>query len=647
MLYRHRFLIIIVLTILPLVIFIPRGTSVTSLNYHSISDLRYFGALLDSLPQGFNDLFAGSGECLACHGFDTAGIASVDLGGNDINVVDDWRASMMANAAKDPFWRAKVSHEVLENPDHQVEIESTCTKCHAPLGNYNAQHNGNPHYSIAEMVADSIALDGVSCLACHQQSTELLGETNSGILHFDTAKVAYGPYSDPLHTPMALETGYDPVYSEHIRDAGICAGCHTLITQTIDPDNGEFTDNRFVEQATYHEWLNSYYNEADISCQSCHMPVLAKGSVFIAAGYETEPRSPFALHKFSGANAFMLNLMQDNREELGINAEPEHFAESISSTMDMLQNRSVNMDMQAIERTGDTAFVCITLENKAGHKFPSGYPSRRAFLKVTAQTEEGVTIFESGTWDEDFEVYGQDPFFEPHYQTINAEDQVQIYEMVVADLNGNRTTVLEYMDHHLKDNRLPPRGFTSSTSLYDTVAIVGQAVSDPDFNLEDELEGSGKDKVFYNIPVEGYNGPLTVFAELYYQTAPPRWMEEMFAVSTPEIETFRSMFDQADRTPILIEDESVEFEVFVTTESPEILPDWVTIQAIERTSGKVWISSSQRHNLSVFDSSGKLIHFSKDKNSDYGISLNTPGGVCIFHFETPDGKTKIEKVYFY
>ncbi|KAA3622770.1 MAG: hypothetical protein DWQ02_25580, partial [Bacteroidetes bacterium] len=181
----------------------------------------------------------------------------------------------------------------------------------------------------------------------------------------------------------------------------------------------------------------------------------------------------------------------------------------------------------------------------------------------------------------------------------------------------------------------------------DTVGIVGQAVSDPDFNIEDDLEGSGKDKVFYNIPVEGYNGPLTITAELYYQTAPPRWMEEMFAVSTPEIETFRTMFDQADRTPILIEDESVEFEVFVSTESPETLRDWITIRGIERTSGKVWISSSQRHNLSVFDTSGKLIHFSKDKNSDYSISLNTPGGVCIFHFETSDGKTKIEKVYFY
>ena len=647
MLNRHRLTLLIVLTSIPLVFFLPRGTSVSSLDYHSSADLRYFGALLDSLPQGFNDLFAGSGECVACHGYDTAGIASVDLGGNDINVVDDWRASMMANSAKDPFWRAKVSHEVLENPGLQQEIESTCTKCHAPLGNYNAQHNGNPHYSIAEMVADSIALDGVSCLACHQQGTENLGETNSGILHFDTAKVAYGPYPDPLHTPMALETGYAPVHSDHIKDAGICAGCHTLITQTVNPDNGEVTPNRFVEQATYHEWLNSEYNETNVTCQSCHMPALSKGTVFIAAGYETEPRAPFSLHEFTGANIFMLQLMRDNKEVLGINAELEHYAETISSTYDMLQNRSVNMNMEALERTGDTAYVSITLENITGHKFPSGYPSRRAFLKVTATDDQGNTIFESGTWDEDFEVYGQDPLYEPHFQVIRSEEEVQIYEMVVADINGNRTTVLEYMNHHLKDNRLPPKGFSSLTTTYDTVAIVGAALNDPDFNKNEGVEGNGTDQISYHIPTGGYNGPLFIAAGFYYQTAPPRWMEEMFAESTPEIETFRSMFDQADRTPVLIEDESVEFEVFVSTSAPLDNPSWIKIRSIDSASGDIRIASTKRHQLSVFDTSGKLIYFLKDKSGDYGISLNRPNGVFLCVFENEHGNTKIEKIYLY
>lgn len=645
---QQRLLFLAVLTALPLVFFLPEGTSVSNVNYHSVADLRYFGALLDSLPQGFNDLFAGSGECVACHGPDTAGIASVDLGGNDINVVDDWRPTMMANSAKDPFWRAKVSHEVLENPQLQEEIESTCTKCHAPLGNYNAQHNGQFHYSIAEMVADSIALDGVSCLACHQQKPEMLGNTHSGILHFDTAKVAYGPYSDPLHTPMAEETGYAPVYSEHIRDAGICAGCHTLLTTTVNPDDGSVTNNTFVEQATYHEWLNSEYNTtSDITCQDCHMPALAKGSVFIAAGYDTEPRAPFSLHQLTGANVFMLQLMKENKEALGINANLEQYDETINSTYDMLQNRSIKLQIEALDRTLDTAFVELILENKAGHKFPSGYPSRRAFIRVSAVTPEGDTIFQSGNWDSNFEVHGQDPVFEPHYQTIRSEDEVQIYEMVVADINGNRTTVLEYMDHHIKDNRLTPKGFTTTAPEYDTVAIVGAALNDPDFNKDGETEGTGTDKIYYNIPINGYTGFFTVTAGFYYQTAPPRWMEEMFAESTPEIETFRAMFENADRSPILVKKRDAEFEGYVSTTDYEPEVKWVKIKAIDRGNSQVLINSTTNHDYKVFDISGKLLQSGKDKSGDYSISLNRNSGVYIIHFLNESGISKVEKIYFY
>ena len=79
------------------------------------------------LPQGQNELFAASGECVQCHGHDTLGIASTDPKGVDVNVVDSWKASMMANSARDPFWRAKVRHEVILNPELQELIEDKCT----------------------------------------------------------------------------------------------------------------------------------------------------------------------------------------------------------------------------------------------------------------------------------------------------------------------------------------------------------------------------------------------------------------------------------------------------------------------------------------------------------------------------------------
>lgn len=266
--------------------------------FHSVEEYSFFTGLLDSLPRGYNSLFAASGECIKCHGFDTAMIASVDPLGNDINVVDDWRATMMANSAKDPFWRAKVSHEVAIYPEHQEAIENSCTDCHAPLGYFAAYHQGATHYGIADMLEDEIALDGVSCLACHQQSELNLGEGHSGNLNFDTTKVAYGPYISPLSSPMLEETNYEPVYSEHINDAGICASCHTLVTETLNYE-GELTGGSFVEQATYHEWLNSDYETENMTCQECHMPALQKGLFNIAAGFPAPPRDRFALHELA------------------------------------------------------------------------------------------------------------------------------------------------------------------------------------------------------------------------------------------------------------------------------------------------------------------------------------------------------------
>ena len=93
-------------------------------------------AIKNELPTGFNTYFAGSGECTLCHS------AMVNNAGEPVSIINDWRSSMMANASKDPFWRAKVSHETLVNPQHAETLEDVCTRCHAPMGHFNAHMTG-------------------------------------------------------------------------------------------------------------------------------------------------------------------------------------------------------------------------------------------------------------------------------------------------------------------------------------------------------------------------------------------------------------------------------------------------------------------------------------------------------------------------
>ncbi len=612
-------------------------------SYHAQSERATFEAMfLDTmLPDQFNELFAASGVCVDCHGYDTSGVASVDALGNDINVVDDWRATMMGNAAKDPFWRAKVSHEVLLHQQHKEIIEDKCISCHAPLGHFNAKHIGLSHYGMDDLINDEIGQDGVSCLACHQMSMDSLGLAFSGEVKYDTFKVAYGPYENPLVSPMLTETNYKPYHSEHISDAGICAGCHTLLTETIDYE-GNLTGNQFVEQATYHEWLNSVYEDS-VSCQSCHMPSLDKWPVRIVTGAQTEPRSPFYLHELVGGNVTMLKLLQGNIEELDIKASEAQFEEVISKTMAMLQNRTLELEIDMTERTLDTAFFELTLTNLAGHKFPSGYPSRRAFIEFLVTKENGDTLFISGKTDENFEVFGQNPTYEPHYQTINSEDQVQIYEMVMADVNDDVTTVLERAFYPLKDNRLPPKGFTTTDPAYDTTQIAGQALMDIDFNKENNEEGTGSDVVHFHIPLNGYYEFLEITAKVFYQSTPPKWMKEMFDESTPEIDAFKEMFDATDRSPVLMEKATKFAEAISNNNEVHAQNSFIDLYPIPSLDGKVYIHSKKRHRIEVFSANGQLLQSMEGKNGQYEMQL-ARAGIYLFRFTNRYGQVQVEKV---
>ncbi|MBR9921023.1 MAG: T9SS type A sorting domain-containing protein [Bacteroidetes bacterium] len=611
--------------------------------FHSKAELDRFSYMFpDSLlPNQYNELFAASGTCDKCHGYDTAMVASVDPIGQDINVVDDWRSTMMANSARDPFWRAKVSHEVLVNPQHQEELEDKCTSCHAPLGHFNAKELGQPHYSMADLAFDTVALDGVSCLACHQQQPENLGDGHSGNLLFDTAQIAYGPYPGPLATPMALESGWVPLYGPHIQDAGVCAACHTLITSTVDLD-GNYTGGSFVEQATYHEWLNSEYADDGISCQSCHMPQFSKAGVYLASGIETEPRSPFGLHDLVGANTLMLEILRDNAETLGVTALPEHFDETIAKTLNLLQSQSLQVELDYEASGSDSVDISVLLTNMAGHKFPSGYPARRLVVQFILENEEtSDTLFASGLFDDSFEATGQNPDFEPHYDIIRDEEEVQIYELVMGDVDGNVTTVLERADHPIKDNRLTPKGFSLSDPVYDTTRIAGLALTDLNFNKDEEgVEGSGTDRLLYRLPVEYFYDDSRIQVRVYYQSAPPKWMEEMFSESSPEIDSFKDMFDAADRSPVLIRERTLS------------IPGTVSTQAVANrqkfrlspnpASGFFQVEAETTFDLYLYSPKGKLIYRQSGESGLNHFDINLPPGVYFIYItdETNKGSTQ-------
>jgi len=544
----------------------------------------------------------------------------------------------MANSAKDPFWRAKVAHEVAINPGHQSGLEDKCTSCHAPLGHFNAHHIGQPHYSMAELFEDSLALDGVSCVACHQQAPSA-GHSFSGLLQFDSAMI-YGPYGigkddPPLYDPpMITYTGYNIGYGAHVDGSGACAGCHTLVTQTADL-NGNLTGDDYVEQATYHEWLNSSYADnaiAATACQDCHMPKV-DGGVIISSGYAfLEPREPYSQHLLVGGNVQMLEILRNNVEELGLTSSEAQFDSTIAWTRDLLRNGTVELIIEDANWTGEQGELAVSLRNKAGHKFPSGYPARRAWIEVVAHQNED-TLWHSGGWGPGGVLSGVDEdglsSYESHFQIVDSEDQVQVYELVAVDVNGNPTNVLEQAAASAKDNRLLPLGFTSSHPAYDTTRVEGEALTDVDYTFNSEL---GLDRLTYLMNAEPVAGNVNIDVRVWYQSMPARWIESMFDVQDSTIQAFQTLFNAQGAAPELVAETSVSIPVVASTNQDvsrsniqavpnPTLDGFVRVQVPNAAVGSAW---------ELFAPQGALVNQGTVSEASWQLQLPYERGAYLF-----------------
>ena len=189
----------------------------------------------------------------------------------------------MANFARDPYWRAVVSVEVAATPTRKAEIEETCSRCHAPMvACVPKSPDGRVLHYLDQLDEKSfLGLDGVSCTVCHQITSQNLGTDASytGNFHINNQRIAFGPYADPFVMPMREHAGYTATEGKQILESAICATCHTLVTETLNPD-GTATGHALHEQSAYLEWRNSIFNNEGNdpskharSCQACHVPV--------------------------------------------------------------------------------------------------------------------------------------------------------------------------------------------------------------------------------------------------------------------------------------------------------------------------------------------------------------------------------------
>jgi hypothetical protein len=330
---------------------------------------------------------------------------------------------------------------------------------------------------------------------------------------------------------------YTILEGAQMRDAAMCGSCHTLFTTSYGPDGKEI--GKLPEQMPYIEWLHSDYKDKQ-SCQQCHMPAVdGQAEIAIVA---SQPRDGVRRHTFSGANFLLIDMLSAHSTELGVAAIPATLEAETARTRTMLETQSARLTVSSPKAAKGVLKFTVRVENLTGHKLPTAFPSRRAWLHVTATAADGKVVFESGKLNADGSIAGnandEDAArYSPHYARITKADEVEIFEPILGDSTGHVTTGLLSATQYLKDNRILPTGFDKKTAPPE-IAVHGEALEDASFK-------AGESTTEYAVSSGAAAGPFKVTAELEYQPVGYRWAQNLAVYKSAEPQRFVNYYGQA------------------------------------------------------------------------------------------------------
>lgn len=509
-------------------------------------------------------------------------------GRTNLSPYGEWSASLMGLAGRDPVFHAQLESETALHPEAAGFTENLCYRCHGVMGQRQVHLDRGQPFSHAMVYAvpgddaatyGALARDGVSCVACHAVAPDGLGTlaTFSGQFNVGPPTEVYGPYPDPLTYPMRQALGITPQGGSQVSSSALCGSCHTVILPKVptayrgaDPaaDSAITFD---YEQTTYLEWRNSQFqNEiepfdwaAARTCQQCHMPETFEGKQLKPriANIEDntyppvdgrapdgeitmQEREPYGRHTLVGINLFVMQMFQQFQSVLGIHESddmvPTDTTQSLATageaSLELARAETAKLEIVSLGRAGESLEAVVRLTNLAGHKLPSGVNFRRAFIELTALDADGQVLWGSGQTSpygvivdgngRPLDTEFSRTTWQPHHETIDRQDAVQIYEIRDLDDRGELTTSFLGLFTTTKDNRLLPKGWRTDAPNTDFMQPTG-VTDDPRY-----ADGSGTDEVTYRIPRGKGAGPATVQARLYYQSIAPYYLRDRFATAS-------------------------------------------------------------------------------------------------------------------
>lgn len=468
-----------------------------------------------------------------------------------------------------------------------------------------------------ELPYAALARDGISCTVCHHVSTTDLTTDAAFTGNWTPGPddTLYGPFGDVIPKPMEHALGITPEHGVQTTESALCGACHNILLPVFS-SSGQVVDDPVIklpdgqpkqlfsyEQTTHLEWLNSDTGLGDPesnpefrSCQDCHMPHSYDGVDLVPKIANIEdstypetthalppedltlkPREGFRRHALHGLNVFLNAFFEQFPLLLGARQIDYMTGQSVraplvtgrESMLEMARQETATLNVTT-QRTGDGVEATVEVTSQVGHYLPSGTGFRRVFLEVLANDANGDLVWASGRTNDlgvilngrtETPLPSEEPWtqsgsaqWQPHYEVIDSEDQVQIYQEVVLGTDGRLNTSFLRRAETVKDNRVRPRGFDparyadpaflapwvnpdSDDALYiKRLAEEGPHGDDPGYCNEPDHDPdycdparTGRDSLTYQIQLDGdVQWPVTVKVSLYNQSIPPTYLHERF-----------------------------------------------------------------------------------------------------------------------
>jgi hypothetical protein len=211
-------------------------------------------------------------------------------------------------------------------------------------------------------------------------------------------------------------------------------------------------------------------------------------------------------HVFTGGNTWAGELLQNPDWRLNASADGVYLDETKIQARAMLQMAaSIGVELTYSD-TVKIATVRVT--NQSGHKLPTGYPEgRQMWIHLQAFDVQERLVYESGAYDPDIgqlirdadiKVYETKQGITPELSAVVKKPEGETFHFVLNNMV-------------VKDNRIPPRGYT--VTLFDRPGLRPVGAS--------YIDGQHWDDTDYTLPLE----TVRVVTTLYYQTSSKEYID--------------------------------------------------------------------------------------------------------------------------